>query len=48
MVEALEGWGVWDYAEESISKGLEGNDAHIWRQNNAIATGLIKGALSEA
>jgi hypothetical protein len=47
MVKALEGRDVWDYAEGSISKGLEGNDARIWRQNNAIATGLIKGALSE-
>jgi hypothetical protein len=48
MVKALEGRGVWDYAEESISKGLEGNDARIWRQNNAIATRLIKEALSKA
>jgi gag-polypeptide of LTR copia-type len=47
IVEALEGRGVWDYAEGSISKGSEGNDARIWRQNNAITTGLIKGALSK-
>jgi hypothetical protein len=48
MVKALEGRGVWDYAEETISKGsLESNDARVWRQNNAVATGLIKGALSE-
>jgi hypothetical protein len=47
MVKALERRGVWDYAKKSISKSSEGNDARIWWQNNAIASGLIKEALSE-
>jgi hypothetical protein len=48
MVKALEERGVWDYAEGTISKALSGKNARIWRQNNAVATELIKGALSEA
>jgi hypothetical protein len=47
IVEALEGRGVWDYAEGTISKALLGKDARIWRQNNAVATELIKGVLSK-
>jgi gag-polypeptide of LTR copia-type len=48
MVKALEGRGVWDYAEGTISKALSGENARIWQQNNAVVTGLIKRALSEA
>jgi transposase InsO family protein len=48
MIEALEGRGVWDYVEGLTTKPSAGDEYRIWRQNNAVATGLIKGALSES
>jgi len=48
IIEALEGRGVWDYVEGLISKPSSGDDLRVWRQNNAVATGIIKGALSES
>jgi gag-polypeptide of LTR copia-type len=48
IVEALEGRGVWDYAEGLINKPTSEDDLRVWRQNNAVATGIIKGALSES
>ncbi|HEY5813547.1 MAG TPA: reverse transcriptase domain-containing protein [Terrimicrobiaceae bacterium] len=48
IIEALEGRGVWDYVEGLITKPTSDDDLRIWRQNNAIATGIIKGALSES
>jgi hypothetical protein len=49
IIEALEGRGVWDYVEGLITKPTsDDDDLRIWRQNNAIATGIIKGALSES
>jgi hypothetical protein len=48
IIEALEGRGVWDYVEGLMNKPTSGDDLRIWRQNNAIATGIIKGALSES
>jgi hypothetical protein len=48
MIEALEGRGIWDYVEGLTSKPTAGDEYRIWRQNNAVATGIIKGALSES
>ena len=48
IIEALEGRGVWDYIEGLINKPTSDDDLRVWRQNNAVATGIIKGALSES
>jgi hypothetical protein len=49
ITEALEGRGVWDYAQGAIDEPLEDEDQkRIWRQNNAVAVRIIKGALSES
>jgi hypothetical protein len=48
MIEALEGRGVWGYVEGLNTKPTDVDQLRIWRQNNAIATGIIKGALSES
>lgn len=48
LIEALEGRGVWDYAEGLINKSASGDDLRVWRQKNAVAIGVIKGALSES
>lgn len=48
IVEALEGRGVWGYAEGLNTKPTDVHQIRIWRQNNPITTGIIKGALSES
>ena len=48
ITEALEGRGVWDYVEGLVGKPTSDDELRVWRQNNAIATGIIKGALSES
>jgi hypothetical protein len=46
--EALKGRAVWEYARGEVEKPEEKNQLQIWVQNNAIASGIIKGALSES
>jgi hypothetical protein len=47
VVAALEGRGVWEYAEGTQALPEDLNNKRIWRQNNAIAVGIIKGTLSD-
>jgi len=46
---ALSGRGVWEHAEGTSEKPSDENkkDQGIWRQNDVIAVGIIKGSLSE-
>jgi hypothetical protein len=39
--------GVWEYAEGTAEEPDREKDKKIWRQNNAIAVGIIKGTLSD-
>jgi hypothetical protein len=49
ITEALEGRGVWDYAQGSVEEPSSDEDQkRVWRQNNAVAVGIIKGTLSES
>src|SRR5271155_5272596 len=48
MTEALERRGVWEYVEGTADEPSSDDYKKIWRQNNAVATGLIKGAPTEA
>src|SRR5271156_1216634 len=48
ITEALEGRGVWDYAQGAGEEPLDKDQKRIWRQNNAVAVGTIKGTLSES
>jgi hypothetical protein len=48
ITEGLEGRGVWDYALGLIEEPLDEDQKRIWRQNNAVAVGIIKGTLSES
>ena len=49
ITEALEGRGVWDYAQGTVEEpSLDEDQKRIWRQNNAVAVGIIKGTLSES
>jgi len=48
ITEALEGRGVWDYAQGTVQEPSDEDQKQIWRQNNAVAVGIIKGALSES
>jgi len=47
VVPALKGRAVWDYADGSLKEPSDETQAQIWRQNNAIAVGIIKGTLSD-
>jgi hypothetical protein len=48
IIEALQGRGVWKYVEGLSTEPTDANQLEIWQQNHAIATGIIKGALSES
>ena len=48
ITEALDGRGVWDYTQELIEEPGSKDQKVIWRQNNAIAVGIIKGTLSDS
>ena len=48
ITEALEGRGVWDYAQGTIKEPSDEDEKRIWRQNSAVAVGIIKGTLSES
>jgi hypothetical protein len=48
IIEGLEGRGVWDYTQGLIEEPSDEDQKRIWRQNNAVAVGIIKGALSES
>lgn len=48
ITEGLEGRGVWDYALGLIEEPSDEDQKRIWRQNNAVAVGIIKGTLSES
>jgi hypothetical protein len=48
ITEALEGRGVWDYAQGTVEEPSDEDQKRIWRQNNAVAVGIIKGTLSES
>jgi hypothetical protein len=49
ITEALEGRGVWVYAQGTVEEPSSDEDQkRIWRQNNAVAVGIIKGTLSES
>ena len=47
VIAALDGRGVGDYIESNV-KPKDPGELQIWRQNNAIAVGIIKGTLSES
>jgi hypothetical protein len=47
-IAALSGRGVWEYAEGTIKEPDDEKEKLTWRQNNAVAMGIIKSALSEA
>lgn len=47
VIPALKGRAVWSYAEGSIKEPSDEKQAQIWQQNNAVAVGILKGALSE-
>lgn len=46
--EALKGRAVWEYARGEVTRPEEKDQLQVWVQNNAIASGIIKGALSES
>jgi hypothetical protein len=46
--EALKGRAVWEYAQGEVARPEEKDQLQIWVQSNAIASGIIKGALSES
>src|ERR1700678_2092149 len=48
ITEALKGRGVWDYAQGTIKEPSDEDEKRIWRQNSAVAVGVIKGTLSES
>jgi hypothetical protein len=48
ITEALEGRGVWEYAQGTVEEPDDEDQKRIWRQNNAVAVGIIKGTLSES
>lgn len=48
IIEALEGRGVWGYTQELIKEPTDESEKAIWRQNNVVAVGIIKGALLES
>jgi gag-polypeptide of LTR copia-type len=39
---------IWDYAQGTIKEPSDEDKKRIWRQNNAVAVGIIKGTLSES
>ena len=45
--EALKGRAVWEYARGEVARPEEKDQLQIWVQNNAIASGIIKGAYLE-
>jgi hypothetical protein len=47
-VEALKGRTVWECTQEEVTRLEEKDQLQIWVQNNAIASGIIKGSLSES
>jgi hypothetical protein len=47
IVEALDGRGVWDCVNGTEKKPKD-DPGKVWQHNNAIAAGIIKGALSES
>ena len=51
VIEALEGRGIWEYVEGDVTKPQDEKDKEqlrIWRRNNAVAVGIIKGTLSDS
>jgi hypothetical protein len=48
ITEALEGRGVWDYAQGIVEEPSDEDQKRVWRQNNAVAVGIIKGTLLES
>jgi hypothetical protein len=46
--EALKGRAIWEYTQGEVVKPEEKDQLQVWVQNNAIASGIIKGALSES
>ena len=46
--KALKGRAVWEYAQREVAKPKKKDQLQIWVQNNTVASGIIKGALSNA
>ena len=46
--EALKGRAVWEYTQGEVARPEEKDQFQIWVQNNAIASGIIKGTLSDS
>lgn len=46
--EALKGRAVWEYTQGEVARPEEKDQLQIWVQNNAIASGIIKGTLSDS
>ena len=47
ITEALEGRGLWDYTQGLVEEPELGDQNTIWRQNNTVTVGIIKGTLSD-
>jgi hypothetical protein len=45
--EALKGRAVWEYAQGEVERPEEKDQLQIWVQNNAIASGIMKGGLTD-
>jgi transposase InsO family protein len=45
--EALKGRAVWEYTQGEVERPEEKDQLQIWVQNNAIASGIIKGGLTD-
>jgi hypothetical protein len=46
--EALKGRAVWEYVQGEVARPEDKDQLQIWVQNNAIASGIIKGTLTDS
>jgi len=46
-IAALKARGIWGYIDGSVKEPKEKADKDIWRQNDAMAVGILKGSLSD-
>jgi hypothetical protein len=46
--EALKGRAVWEYTQGEVARPEDKDQLQIWVQNNAIASGIIKGTLTDS
>ena len=48
ITEALKGRAVWEYTQGEVARPEDKDQLQIWVQNNAIASGIIKGTLTDS